>query len=122
MFAGALVVLAELELRQSRDAAASSRIDDAVDRARAAKTLMPWSAEPYTQLALLEEERGSYEQALTYLGQAQERDTNDWRLALIESRLQAEKGDGPAAGTAMGRAQSLSPFTPLPFGGAAGQG
>jgi hypothetical protein len=122
MFAGALVVLAELELRQSRDAAASSRIDDAIDRARAARTLMPWSADPYTQLALLEEERGSYEQALTYLLQARERDTNDWRLALIESRLQAERGDGPAARTAMGRAQGLSPFTPLPFGGVTGQG
>jgi hypothetical protein len=122
MFAGALVVVGELELRQSRDAAASSRIDDAIDRARAARTVMPWSAEPYTQLALLEEQRGSFEQALTYLNQAQERDTDDWRLALIESRLQAERGNGPAAGTAMGRAHSLSPFTPLPFGGPSGQG
>jgi hypothetical protein len=122
MFAGALVVLTELELRQSRDAAASGRIDDAIDRARAARTVMPWSAEPYTQLALLEEERGSFDQALNYLGKAQNRDTDDWRLALIESRLQSERGDGPAAGTAMGRAVGLSPFTPLPFGGTVDQG
>jgi tetratricopeptide (TPR) repeat protein len=122
MVAGALVVLGELELRQSRDAAASNRIDDAIDRARAARTVMPWSAEPYTQLALLEEQRGSMDQALSYLNKAQERDTDDWRLALIESRLQSERGDGAAAGTAFGRAHDLSPFTPLPYGGVAGQG
>lgn len=122
MVGGALVVLTELELRQSRDAAAASRIDDGIDRARAARTVMPWSAEPYTQLALLEEERGDFDRALSYLSQAQDRDTNDWRLALIESRLHSERGDGPAAGTAMGRAHSLSPFSPLPYGGVSGRG
>ncbi len=122
MVGGALVVLSELELRQSREAAAAGRTQDAIDRARAARTVMPWSAEPYTQLALLEEQRGDFQQALSYLSQAEDRDTDDWRLALIEARLQAESGDGSAAGTAIDRAHRLSPFSPLPFGGVAGQG
>jgi O-antigen ligase/polysaccharide polymerase Wzy-like membrane protein len=122
MVAGALVVLSELELKQSREAAASNHIQDAIDRARAARTVVPWSAEPYTQLALLEEQRGDFQQALSYLGDAEARDTDDWRLALIEARLQAERGDGSAAGMAIDRAHRLSPFSPLPFGGVAGQG
>jgi O-antigen ligase len=122
MVGGALVVLSELELKQSREAAAANHIQDAIDRARAARTVVPWSAEPYTQLALLEEQRGDFPQALSYLSDAEARDTDDWRLALIEARLQAERGDGSAAGMAIDRAHRLSPFSPLPFGGVAGQG
>jgi tetratricopeptide (TPR) repeat protein len=122
MVGGALVVLSELELRQSREAAAANNLQDAIDRARAARTAAPWSAEPYTQLALLEEQRGDFQQALSYLSSAEARDSDDWRLALIEARLQAERGNGPAAGMALDRAHRLSPFSPLPFGGVASQG
>ena len=53
MVAGGLVTLTELELDQSRSAASANNVGDAMDRARAAKTVQPWSAEPYIQLALL---------------------------------------------------------------------
>ena len=119
MIAGGLVVLTELDLRQSRSDAATGRIDQAIDRARAARTVQPWSAGAYTQLALLEEERGDYDQAVSYLKQAEERDANDWRLALIEARLQARRGDDTAARVAYVRARQLSPFTPAAFGGQA---
>ena len=59
MVAGGLVTLTELELDQSRSAASANNIGDAIDRARAAKTVQPWSAEPYIQLALLEEQQGN---------------------------------------------------------------
>jgi hypothetical protein len=110
MVAGGLVVLTDLELQQSRDAAAAHQIGEAIDRARAAKTVMPWSSEPYTQLAELESARGDISQALAYLKQAEERDSEDWRLPLIEATLLHRRGDGAAALSAAERAQSLSPL------------
>jgi hypothetical protein len=113
MIAAALVVLAEIELRQSRSAAADDNISEGIHRANQARTVEPWSAEPYTQLALLEEERGNIPQALADLRKAESRDSGDWRLPLIEARLQQRRGDGPAARIALERAHTLSPL----FGG-----
>jgi hypothetical protein len=111
---GGLVVLSHLQLDQSREAAAADRIADGIHRAEAARTVQPWSAEPYTQLALLEEQRGDVDQALADLSKAEERDSEDWRLPLIEARLQQTRGDVSAARKAMERARQLSPM----FGGA----
>ena len=110
MVAGGLVVLSELKLDQSRDAAAEGRLDDAVERAEEAKTVTPFSPEPYIQLALVEELRGDLDRAVERLRQAQRRDTEDWRLALIEVRLQTGRGDEAAAQTAYERAgRALQP-------------
>ena len=113
VIAAGLVVLGELKLDRSRDAAAAGRVEQGVERALEARTVQPWSPEPYTQLALLEEQRGDLDQALSRLRQAQERDSEDWRLALIEARLQQARGDGAAAAAARRRALELSPV----FGG-----
>jgi hypothetical protein len=110
MVAGGLVVLADLELQKSKDAASENRIGEGIDRARAARTVQPWSSEPYTQLAELEAERGDNTQALAYLRQAEERDSQDWRLRLIEATLLRRRGDGVAAQEAYAKAQSLSPL------------
>jgi O-Antigen ligase len=122
MIAGGLVVLSEIDLRQSRNAAAESRFADAIDSAERARTVLPWSAEPYTQLALLEEERGDITGALTYLRRAEERDSQDWRLALIEARLQATRGNMAEARMALERARSLSPRLPISGAGGSNQG
>jgi hypothetical protein len=111
--AGALVVLTELKLEQSRDAAARGEIELAIERAEEAKTVEPWSPEPYTQLALLEEARGNLDQALVRLEEAEQRDSEDWRLALIEARLQRGRGDVPAARIALARARALNPLNPI---------
>jgi hypothetical protein len=113
MIAGGLVVLSELELKQSRSAAGDERIADGITRAQQAHTVQPWSAEPYTQLALLDEERGDIDGALANLQNAEQRDSEDWRLPLIEARLQARRGNGPAARMAIQRARSLSPLLPI---------
>jgi O-Antigen ligase len=110
MVAGGLVVLTHLELDSSREAAGANRIADGIDRARAAKTVQPWSAEPYTQLALLEEQRGDLPGALAALRQAEQRDSEDWRLPLIEARLELRRGDQAASTLAIERARSLSPL------------
>jgi hypothetical protein len=113
MVGGSLIVLAELELRRSRAAAADNRVERGIDAALAARTVEPWSAEPYTQLALLEEVRGNYEQALVRLRQAENRDSEDWRLPLIEARLQRKRGDELASRMALERARSLGPRIPV---------
>ena len=64
MVAGGLVVLSGARAEAEPGSAASADTQDAIDRARAATTVQPWSAEPYTQLALLEEQRGDFQQAL----------------------------------------------------------
>jgi tetratricopeptide (TPR) repeat protein len=110
MVGGALVVLSEIELQRSRDAAEADEIAAGVDRAEQARTVTPWSAEPYLQLALLAEQRGDYEGALRELRQAESRDSEDWRLPLIESRLQSERGKVGASLLALKRATNLSPM------------
>jgi O-Antigen ligase len=110
MVAGGLVVLAEIELDQSRNAAAADRIGDGINRAEQAHTVIPWSAEPYTQLALLEEQRGDIEGALRNLREAESRDSEDWRLPLIEARLQTRRGHELAARIALERSRALSPM------------
>ncbi len=104
------MVLTEIELQRSRDAAAGDQVTAGIDRAEQARTVMPWSSEPYVQLALLEEERGDIDQALHDLRQAESRDSEDWRLPLIEARLEARRGDARASRTALERSQALSPM------------
>ena len=109
MMAAGLVVLTQVKLEQSRSAAADGRLDDALDRALEARTVQPWSGEPYTQLALLEEQLGNLDEAVSRLEQAEERDSEDWRLAFTEARLHAQRGDPAAYRQAFERARSLNP-------------
>lgn len=110
MVGGALVVLSEIELQRSRDAAAGDEIAAGIDRAEQARTVTPWSADPYVQIALLKEQQGDYDGALRELRQAESRDSEDWRLLLIESRLQVERGKRGASLLALKRATDLSPM------------
>jgi tetratricopeptide (TPR) repeat protein len=109
MVAGGLVVLTQIELDRSRSAAADGRIAEAIHRAEQAHTVTPWSSEPFIQLALLEQDSGNLDQALRRLKQAENRDSDDWRLPLIEASLQSQRGDGKALGAAVERSAALSP-------------
>jgi O-Antigen ligase len=113
MIASALVLLTHIELTQSQNAAASDRVGDAEARAEAARTVQPWSAEPYTQLALLAEQRGDFDEALRNLEEAESRDADDWRLPLIEARVQTRRGDRAAARVALERAHDLNRLLPV---------
>lgn len=103
-------MLTEIELERSRDAAQAGNFAAAVDRARTARTIQPWSGEPYMQLALLYGQNGNVPAGLRYLRQAEERDSDDWRLALIESTLYSRSGNTKASTRAFNRADRLSPF------------
>jgi tetratricopeptide (TPR) repeat protein len=123
MVAGGLVVLTEIELRQSRDAADAGRVQEGINRANDAHTVQPWSAEPYTQLALLEEQGGNLDQAVAELKQAEQRDSEDWRLGAIEVRLQVKRGHRGEARAAFIRTHNLSPrYYPYFRGSVLGEG
>jgi hypothetical protein len=109
MVAGGLVVLTQIELDRSRSAAADGRIADAIHRAEQAHTVTPWSAEPFVQLALLEGDSGNLDQAFKRLKEAESRDSEDWRLPLIEASLQSRRGDTQAIRAALERSEALSP-------------
>ena len=107
---GGIVALTQLELKRSRDAAAAGDYAAAADRARTARAIQPWSSKPYLQLAQLYGQNGDVPGALRYLGQAEQRDSNDWRLALVEGTLQQRLDRQRAAARAFKRAERLSPF------------
>ena len=110
--ASAVVLISDIELRRSREAADAGQLDEAVTRARDALTFEPWASAPYTQLALLHEIQGSYAKALADIREAEARDADDWRLALIEARLQGQAGHRAAAAAALRRANDSNPFSP----------
>jgi tetratricopeptide (TPR) repeat protein len=110
--ASALVLVSDIELRRSRAAAGAGHFDEAIARAVDALTFTPWASAPYTQLALSQEDRGFYAKALADIKEAEARDADDWRLLLIEARLQTRNGNAAAAETALRRARANSPFFP----------
>ena len=91
-------------------AADEGRYDEAVARARDAATFEPWASAPYVQLSLVRESQNRVPLALADLREAIERDRGDWRLSLIEARLEARNGAPSAAGKALKRARAESPF------------
>ena len=116
LLAGALAALEQLKLERSRQAAAAGEVSRAIERAEEARTVQPFSPEPYTQLALLEEARGDLDEALERLAEARRRDSEDWRLALIEARLHRARGDEPAAQRSLAEARELNPLFQLTGG------
>jgi O-Antigen ligase len=110
--ASALVLISDIELRRSRAAADAGRWDEAIERARDALTFTQWASAPYTQLALIQEDRGNYAKALADIREAESRDVDDWRLLLVEARLQTRNGNAAAARSALRRARENSPFFP----------
>ncbi len=105
----ALVLVTELKLEQSRTADEQGQVAEAIDRAKEARTVQPWSPEPYIQLAVLEEQRNHLDAAVDYLRQAESRDSEDWRLPNTEARLQDKRGDTVAGLMAFERARALNP-------------
>ncbi len=109
---GGVVVLSQQDLRLSREAAADGRIDDAIEHAKAARSVEPWAADPYVQLAQLEGQRGDLDAALAYIKQAEKRNSEDWRSRVIEVGLQERAGNVKAAQAAYIQARRM---TPLPL-------
>ncbi|MFL5935507.1 MAG: O-antigen ligase family protein [Gaiellaceae bacterium] len=110
----ALPYVAQIRLDESQAAVRREDANTAVDRARSAKDLMPWAASPYVQLALVYEQAGQIEAARAAVRDAIDRDSRDWSLWLIRSRLETKAGAIDEALRSLERAQRLNPLAPLP--------
>ncbi len=108
--AAVLIPLAgELELRQSRAAAASGRLDAAYRDALAAQRLQPYAATPRLQQALVLEAAGRLGPGAAEARAATAREPANAQTWLALARIDAERG-APAAGVAaLRRARALDP-------------
>jgi O-Antigen ligase len=107
-----VLFLAELKLSDSKAAADRGDLTRAAQDARDASTLQPWAAEPYLQLALVDEQAGNLPGARREIDGAIERAPDDWSLWFVASRIEEAAGDAAAALTDYGRARQLNPRTP----------
>lgn len=106
---GLLEAAGEIRLSQSRSAAAAGEWDLADRRASDAAILQPWSGEPDLQRALVAEASGRPTKALSLLYEAVGHDSQDWRIALIESRMLEQLGRRGEAEAARSRSLLLYP-------------
>jgi hypothetical protein len=109
----AIPLLSQIKLVDSREAVAEGDGDDAVSDALAARALQPWAASPYLQLALVHERMGEVPAARDWIGEAIERDSEDWRLWLVAARIETKAGEAEDAVRSLRRAAELNPRSPL---------
>jgi O-antigen ligase len=102
-------LLVERELDASRDAAAAGNLPSAVEHADTARSIEPWAASPYVQLALVAEAERDYETAAERLTQAIDREDRNWQLYYLRSRVERADGDTAAAEADVARARELNP-------------
>ncbi len=111
--AEAIPLLSQVKLNDSQEAVARGDGDDAVSDALAARALQPWAASPYLQLALVHERTGELPEARDWIGEAIDRDSEDWRLWLVASRIETKAGSPEEAVRSLRRAAELNRRSPL---------
>jgi O-Antigen ligase len=108
-----ILLLSHARLEESQSAAARGDSGAAMSAALDARSLQPWAASPYLQLALLSEQGRDLPTARARIGEAIDRDRTDWRLWLVSARLETENGNIAQARRDLRRARSLNPRSPL---------
>jgi hypothetical protein len=103
-------LLVEREIDSSQAAAAEGNLGVAVEKADAARSIEPWAASPYVQLGLLAELEGDYATAGERLGEAIDREQDNWLLYYLRARVEHKGGDDAAAAADQRRAQQLNPL------------
>jgi O-Antigen ligase len=102
-------LLVDREIDTSNAAAADGNVAAAVDHAETARSIEPWAASPYLQLGLLANSQGDYATATARLGQAIDREEDNWQLYYLRARTQHRAGDDAAAETDLEEARRLNP-------------
>lgn len=108
-----IVLVQTVKLGDSQAAVARRDFAAAVEDARDARSVEPWASSPYAQLALVSEQLGRLRPARIWIARAIDRDREDWRLWLVQARIQTKLGQIPAARRSLERARSLYPDSPL---------
>jgi hypothetical protein len=78
-----------------------------------AKSLEPWAASPYVQLALVTESEGRLTEARRWIQDAIRRDHEDWRSWYVAARIERELGLAAQAAQSYARARALNPRSPI---------
>jgi hypothetical protein len=113
IFAQAVPLLAHVKIAASQDAVDRGDAAAALGNAENARTLQPWAASPYVQLALVREALDDLPGAHDAILDAIERDPNDWRLWRIRTRIETLSGDIAAARESLARTRELGRNVPL---------
>jgi O-antigen ligase len=113
MVAIAIPLSAAESLQASRVAVGRGDLDDALTKARDARGVEPFAAEPRLQEALVLEEGRRLTAAEAAAVEATELEPDDWRAWVIRSRLEAERGHAEAALASYRRARALNPQSVL---------
>ena len=102
-----------MEVGKSQDSVNSGNLVEALDQAESAKSIQPWAASPYLQLALVQELGGRTDEALVSIETALEHDQSDWRLWLVAARIQTKAGEIADARQSLAKARELNPKSQL---------
>lgn len=102
-------LLVDREIKASQAAAADGNLASAVEHADTARSIEPWAASPYLQLALLAELQGEFELAGERIDEAIEREERNWLLYYLKERIERRAGDEEAAAAALAEARRLNP-------------
>jgi hypothetical protein len=105
-------LLVEREIDSSKAAADSGDLTSAADHAETARSIEPWAASPYLQLALVAEQAAEYPRAIEQVDKAIEREDRNWVLYALRSRFHRENGEPAAARRDFEEAQRLNPLAP----------
>lgn len=102
-------LLVDREIEMSNEAAADGDVAAAVEHADTARSIEPWAATPYIQLGLLAESQGDYATATARLGEAIEREEENWQLFYLRARIENKAGNEGAAQANFEEALRLNP-------------
>jgi len=114
------VVVAEADLylatgriAASQQAAAVGDLAKARAAAAGARSLEPWAATPYVQLALVNEAGGRLRAARIDINRALSHESRDWRIWLIAARIEVKQGAYRTARASYDRARTFNPRSPV---------
>lgn len=96
-------------IRQSQTAIQDNDVQGALDDAHSAQNVMPGAAGPRLQQALVLETAGDFDDAAAAASAATDKEPNNWRLWLVLSRIEAERGRAAAAVADYRTSRSLNP-------------
>jgi hypothetical protein len=103
-------LLVDREIQSSQAAAVEGNYGVAVEKADTGRSIEPWAASPYEQLALLAEIEGDYATATAQISKAIDREEGNWLLYYLRARIQHEAGEEGAARADRRRALELNPL------------
>jgi hypothetical protein len=108
--AQALPLISNIYLTSSQNAAARKNVAAALSDARSARSITPWAAAPYVQLALIQESIGANAAALRSITAATARETRNYYYWYLRAQYAAKVGAGDEATASMVEAVRLNPI------------